>query len=228
MVVLLVALLFVGFITVDAVLDRRRRAALAREGETLHDAIKDAPPSWVAGLELPPMLHYHQGHGWVHQVGPDTAYIGVDDFARRLLGRSAKVVPPPVGAWVRQGDDAVVVQRDSDKVKLLAPISGEVLAVNPRLKADPELFAEDAYGHGWLFKIRSPELFRELPNLLTGSLARRWMEDTRERFQHRLMLTTGSVFQDGGTLASDLSEHLGRPEWKSMVDEFLRTQDQPR
>jgi glycine cleavage system H protein len=221
MVVLLVAIMFIAFIAVDASLERRHRKLLAAEGEALHEGIKDTPPLWVAGFELPPMLRFHQGHAWVHQVGPDTAYVGLDDFARRLLGREVKVAAPPVGAYVRQGQAAVAVRRDGQQARLLAPISGEVVAVNKRLKGQPDLLSEDGYGRGWLFKIRSAHLFEELPNLLAGSLARRWTEDVRERFQHRLMLATGSVFQDGGVLASDLAEHLGKQEWKSLVDEFL-------
>jgi len=95
------------------------------------------------------------------------------------------------------------------------------VAVNPRLKKDPDLAFQDPYGRGWLFKIRSPRLFKDLSNLLSGSLAKHWMVDTDERFRHRLVLASGSVIQDGGTPVEDIAAALDRVEWRGLVDEFL-------
>jgi glycine cleavage system H protein len=37
---------------------------------------------------------------------------------------------------------------------LISPLSGEVLAVNESVVAQPELVNEDPYGAGWLVRIR--------------------------------------------------------------------------
>ena len=228
MVVILVALMFIAFVTIDAVMERRRRARLLRVGESLHDAVRESEPTWVAGFELPPPMHYHQGHMWAHWVGPDQAYIGVDDFGRRLLGKVDKLSPPSLGAFVHQGEPAVKVRRRGEEVELLSPLGGEIIAVNPELKRDPSLMHKDPYGHGWLFKVRSPHLYQQLSSLLSGSLAKRWMEDVRDRFQHQLMLATGSVIQDGGATVDDIGEHLDHEAWSKLVDEFLLQDERTR
>jgi hypothetical protein len=113
------------------------------------------------------------------------------------------------------------VKRHEYQAHLLSPVAGEVIATNPRLNDDPDLFFRDNYGRGWLYRVRSPRLFKDIPNLLSGSLARRWMEDTRDRFQRRLMLATGSVIQDGGTSVEDIAHDLDRAIWPALVGEFL-------
>ena len=62
-----------------------------------------------------------------------------------------------------------------------------------------------------------------LRNLLSGRLARKWMEDSREGLDLRLMALSGSVLQDGGEPVSDLGHHLPAPDWQRLVHEFLLT-----
>jgi glycine cleavage system H lipoate-binding protein len=228
MVVLLVILMFAVFVTIDLIRERRRVAALVQEGQTLREAIQNTEPNWVSGFLLPPQLHYHQGHTWVHWVGSDQAYVGLDDFGRRLLGTPSRVSVAAVGSHLHQGERAVKLSRDGEDVTLAAPLEGEIIAVNPRLKDDPGLLHRDAYGLGWIYKVRSPNLFREVPNLLHGSLARRWMEDVRERFQHRLMLAHGSVIQDGGAHVEDMTQGLDATTWRELVDEFVNLKPSAR
>jgi glycine cleavage system H protein len=221
MVILLVFVTFAVFVTVDILREHRRNLALLREGESIHNALAFGEPAVVSGFRMPAGLQYHQGHMWVHQVGPDLAYVGMDDFARRLTGENAHFSIPPVGTCVTSGQDVIGFQKNGHQARLLAPVAGEIVGVNPLLKKDPDLPHKDCYGKGWLFKIRSPHLFKDLSSLLSGSLAQRWMDDTRERFQYRLMRATGTVLQDGGSPVEDLATVMPREHWRALVDEFL-------
>ena len=228
MAVVLIVLVFAAFVILDLLNQRRRDAKLRGEGETLHSSLDEVEPSWIAGFRLPTLLHYHRGHTWVHWVSPTQAYVGVDDFARRLIGKSSRLTVPAVGTEVSQGEEAVTVTRGDDRARVLSPVTGEVIAVNPQLAKDPAIPYRDNYGRGWLYKIKSPLLFKEVPNLLNGTLARRWMEDTRDRFQHQLMLATGSVIQDGGTSIEDIASGLDRDAWMELMHEFLTAKSTDR
>lgn len=221
MVVLLVIATFLMFVIIDLVRERRASAALLEEGETVHAALQEMEPSWVSGFQLKPALAYHPGHLWVHRVSKDQGYVGLDDFARRLVGPKAHIASFEKGTHLSQGGRAATVQHNGDTASLLSPVSGEIIGVNPRLKKEPDLPFRDPYGSGWLFKVRSPKLFAELPNLLNGSLASRWMQDTGERFRHQLMLAHGSVIQDGGDPVEDISAQLSDAEWRRFAGEFL-------
>jgi hypothetical protein len=98
-----------------------------------------------------------------------------------------------------------------------------VVAVNPQLQGNPGLATDDPYGRGWVMKVRASHLTANLRNLLSGRLARRWMEDSREALDLRLMALSGSVLQDGGEPVADFARHLPDEDWKRLVGEFLLT-----
>lgn len=221
MIILLIVLLFAALVALDVLWDWRRLTKLSSEGKALHEAAGKLEPPSVAGFVLPPWLSYHKGHTWVHWASPDQAYVGLDDFARRLVGAESNVSVPAVGTQVTQGEGVIHVKRNGGEAWLLSPVGGEIVEVNPYLRKKPDFFFRDSYGQGWIYKIRSQHLFQELRNLLSGTLAQRWMEDTRDRFRHQLMLDTGSVIQDGGTPIEDIASGLSSEEWHTLVQAFL-------
>ena len=232
---LLAIAMFAVFILIDYLLSRR---AERREVEALEEAALADPgggelypdpgpalqPAFVAGFDMPEPLHYHRGHVWARVLGPDTAVVGIDDFARRLLGRAEGVELPSVGSLLRQGATGARVDVAERYAEVVSPVDGEVLAVNAELAREPSLVSDDPYGRGWLYRIRSTNLAANLRNLLNGSLAKRWMEDSREQLDRRLMALSGSVLADGGDPAHDYGEHVELAEWQALVERFLLTQ----
>jgi glycine cleavage system H protein len=221
MTVLLVIATFAVFILVDYLVSRRRepreRPAVANPEPV------PLEPVWVAGYQLPEALHYHRGHTWARLLDADTVLIGMDDFARRLLGPAKALRAPAVGAWLQQGGPGFTVETDGRAAELVSPVEGEVLEVNPALAERPALATDDPYGRGWVFKLRPAHLETGLRNLFSGSLARRFMEDSREALDLRLMALSGSVLQDGGDPVADFARHLPDQDWRRLVGEFLLT-----
>ncbi len=221
MTVLLVLSFFVFFIGLDYVVTRRRAAREAREHAV---AISPAlEPAWVAGYQMPEGLFYHRGHTWARPLDANTALVGLDDFARKLIGSPAALRVPSRGDWLHQGGRGFGVRLDGKGADLVSPIEGEVIEVNRELVEKPTLAGEDPYGRGWVLKVKAPNLATNLRNLLSGRLARKWMEDSREALELRLMALSGSVLQDGGQPGSDLGRHLAPADWERLVNEFLLT-----
>ncbi len=229
---------FALFILLDYVLSRRAATreseapqaspALAAVAAPSFEPEPSLEPVWVAGYQLPEQLHYHRGHTWARVVGPDTVAIGLDDFSRRLVGKAEGIELPTVGAYVRQGGRGATIETDGRAADVIAPIDGEVVQINPELADHPNLISDDPYGRGWLFKVRSTNLAASLRNLLSGTLARRWVEDAKEQLELRLMALSGSVLQDGGEPAPDYAEHVPTDDWKGLVEQFLLTQGYER
>ncbi len=224
---LLGILMFVFFVTLDWLLSRRSQTqavAAVPAGQRPELAPEPAlAPVWVAGYELPEQLHYHPGHTWVRPTGHDTAVVGIDDFARKLIGGVKALKIPRAGSWLLQGARAFDVDAGGRTAGLVSPVEGEVIEVNPALRQKPELAASDPYGRGWLCKIRAPHLATHLRNLVRGGLARKWTEESRDQLELELMAASGSVLRDGGELASDFASHLDSTEWNRLVGRFLLT-----
>lgn len=231
MTALIVLSFFAFFIGLDWLLTRRAEAAVraTTTAPVRLPALDLDPlvePVFVAGYELPEQYHYHRGHTWARVLSPDTVAIGLDDFARRLIGRAQAVKLPEVGEWLRQGAEAVQVEAGHGATPLLAPVDGRVLEVNTELQRRPTLCTDEPYRSGWLLKLKSPELALSLRNLLSGRLARKWMEDAREQIDLRLMALSGSVLADGGEPAHDFGDHLADDDWARLVNSFLLTEPQ--
>ena len=219
MTVLLVLAFFVFFIGLDYLVHQRR---LAREAQA--HALLPPPalePAWVAGYQMPETLFYHRGHTWARPLDSNTVLVGIDDFARKLIGAPAALRLPARGDWLHQGGRGFGLRHEGKGAELVSPVEGEVLEVNREVALRPSLATEDPYGRGWVLKVKAPNLATNLRNLLSGRLARKWMEDSREALELRLMALSGSVLQDGGEPGSDLGHHLAKADWDQLVHEFL-------
>jgi len=102
---------------------------------------------------VPSDLRYTKDHEWV-RVDGDTATIGVTDFAANQLGDVVFVDLPAVGKAVEQFATFGVVESVKAVSDLYAPVSGEVVEVNPDLGSKPELVNSDPFGDGWMIKVR--------------------------------------------------------------------------
>ena len=98
-------------------------------------------------------IRYTKDHEWVRQDG-DTAVIGITDYAQSQLGDVVYVELPELGRKVAQGKEAAVVESAKAASEVYAPISGEVIAVNDAIVADPAKVNADAMGEGWFLKLR--------------------------------------------------------------------------
>ena len=103
-------------------------------------------------MQFPKDLHYHSEHTWARREG-DRVTVGITDFAQEELGEVLFVELPRVGGIVSSGESFGVVESVKAVSDLFAPVSGEVVAVNPRLDETPELVNQAPYGDGWLIVV---------------------------------------------------------------------------
>jgi glycine cleavage system H protein len=96
---------------------------------------------------------YTTDHEWLHIDG-DVATVGVTDFAQSQLGDVVFVELPKVGRTLKKEEAAAVVESVKAASDVYAPISGEIVAINDGLVADPSLVNSDAGGKAWFFKIK--------------------------------------------------------------------------
>ena len=114
---------------------------------------------------IPSELKYATSHEWVRNEGDGTVTIGITEHAQGLLGDMVFVELPDVGDQISTGDDVAVAESVKAASDIYAPISGEVVAVNEDLEDSPELLNSDAFGDGWLFKVKLDDA-GELEHLL--------------------------------------------------------------
>ena len=96
---------------------------------------------------------YQDSHEWIRVEG-DEGTIGISDYAQSELNDVVYVELPEVGDTLAKGDEFGSVESVKAASELYMPASGEVIAVNDELDDSPEQVNEDAFGTGWMIRIR--------------------------------------------------------------------------
>ncbi len=104
-------------------------------------------------MSNPTDLLYSASHEWVKVNGED-AVVGITDFAQESLGDITYVDLPAVGDSVTAQSEFGSVESVKAASDLISPVSGEVVAINDMMADSPEKINADAFGEGWLIRVR--------------------------------------------------------------------------
>jgi glycine cleavage system H protein len=129
----------------------------------------------AAAESYPDELRYHDEHDWARLDGAEAA-LGITWFAADALGELVHFEPPEVGSSVTKDQSYGEVESVKAVSDVIAPLSGEVVAVNEQVVDAPETVNEDPYGNGWLIRIRLTDP-GEVDALLDADAYRRVLAD---------------------------------------------------
>lgn len=110
----------------------------------------------MAEASYPDDLLYHADHDWA-RLEDGVATFGVTWFAQDALGEVVFFDPPEVGSSVTADEPYTEVESVKAVSEVIAPLSGEIVEVNLSLGDTPEAINEDAYGEGWMVKVKLSE-----------------------------------------------------------------------
>ena len=100
----------------------------------------------------PADLKYTKDHEWIRLDG-DTGVVGITDFAQKQLGDVVYLDLPEVGASITAGEPFGTIESVKAVSELYAPVSGEVVEVNTKLKDKPEEVNSKPH-ESWMIKLR--------------------------------------------------------------------------
>jgi glycine cleavage system H protein len=104
----------------------------------------------------PEGLKYSKDHEWA-KIDGDVATIGITDYAQNSLGDIVYVELPRVGQSVAAHAQIGVVESVKAVSDLFNPVAGEIVEVNSVLEKDPAAVNRDAFGEGWMYKVKLTE-----------------------------------------------------------------------
>lgn len=107
----------------------------------------------LAEASYPEDLKYHAEHDWARIEGGE-ATLGITWYAQDSLGEVVFFEGPAIGSEVTKDQPYAEVESVKAVSDVVAPLSGEVIAVNESLSDAPEAINADPYETGWLIKIR--------------------------------------------------------------------------
>lgn len=102
-------------------------------------------------------MKYTKDHEWLRVEG-DVVVVGITEHAATALGDVVFVELPEVETVIAEGDEVVVIESVKAASDILAPVDGEIVAVNDKLVDNPGLVNEDPLGSAWFFKVKIDDL----------------------------------------------------------------------
>ena len=102
-------------------------------------------------------MKFTEDHEWLRVEG-DYVVVGITEHAATQLGDVVFVELPEVETLVTEGDEVVVIESVKAASEILAPVTGEIVAVNEALVDNPGLVNDDPLGAAWFFKIKIDDL----------------------------------------------------------------------
>jgi glycine cleavage system H lipoate-binding protein len=203
MTVLLVVVVIAGFLAADYALEGRRKRQAA-----------------ASAL-------FHRGHTWALPEARGFARVGIDDFARQVVGTIDRIEFPEPGKEVRQGDALFTVVRGGRKIDFVAPLDGRVVSVRHDA-ARTAVHKDDPYRRGYFLTLDPTDMARDARELKSAAEAPRWIERELARLYEFVgldmarPLEVGATMRDGGAYAAGIVEKFEEPLFGEFVRNFLR------
>ena len=102
----------------------------------------------------PAALKYTKTDEWVKLDG-EFALVGITDFAQSQLSDIVYVeFMAEEGDSVSKGDAVATIESVKAAADVQFPVSGTITEVNEDLADEPEVLNTDAFGSGWLMKLK--------------------------------------------------------------------------
>lgn len=228
MVLVLVVLTMAACITIGFLYERKAaRARAGAEMESLRYHATLAPARQAVRMPAGGYF-FHGGHTWAELQSTGEARVGIDDFARGVIGRIDGVELPATGAVLRQGEKAFTLIQNHKRIDFVSPLDGVVCQVNAAVSPDAAPVRTDPYREGWIVVLKPANLARDLKRLKVAGEAKAWIEKETRRFADFLTLhaaTPGEVgvtMTDGGLPAAGVLEWIDGELFHNLVRKFFK------
>jgi CheY-like chemotaxis protein len=172
---------------------------------------------------LPGGVFISTGHVWASVTVPGMVRLGMDDFARKMIGRIDGIELPAKGATLKKGDRLFVIRQGGRVVSFCAPVSGVVQDLNVELPQHLDLLARHPYEKGWVCSMKPEHLSNELEQMKIGEKAAVWYQTEIVRLQEVLAPSLGdaSVASLTSPLVEGQLEEVDDTLWAKFEKSFL-------
>ncbi len=164
------------------------------------------------------------GHCWANMAQDGSVKVGVDDFAKKLIGPVDAVEFPNVGMTVKAGQPLFALRQKNRRVQFNSPVSGRVVASNSMLSDDCEALEMTPYQRNWICVIDGDNLDVEVPKLKIGKSAVALFQEDIDRFRTVMKEMSNGAPDDAvpdDMLYRGELEHLDDAQSERIVKEFF-------
>lgn len=186
--------------------------------------MKENLSSSTPEFQIPGGVFISEGHCWANISEEGLVKVGLDDFAKKIIGKIDSIGLPNLGMSVKKGQSLFTVNQDQKSLSFKSPVSGKVKEVNKFINDELDSLNLSAYDINWICTIDADELDSELPTLKIGRSAVSFYQEDIERLQSlKKKIKTGkeAELEPNGTIFVGEMEKLDEISWKRFAEEFF-------
>jgi len=180
-------------------------------------------------LRIPQGVFYNRNHTWAHLERSGSAKVGLDDLLQHITGEVQFSHLRNPGEIISKGELLTELNQEGKHLRIVSPISGEILDTNSELTGSPELLNEDPYEKGWIYKIKPSNWIAETKTCYLAEEATNWSMEELQRFKDFLAVSLKKysptpsmvILQDGGELRDSTLSLLPVEVWQDFQQDFL-------
>lgn len=177
-------------------------------------------------FSIPGGVFISKNHTWVSMNQEGIAKVGVDDFAKKLIGEVNSVELPNLGMNVKAGQPLFTVKQGNRTVTFNSPVSGKVSQVNTILKDNLGALEVTPYEKNWVCALDTESIDSEIKNLSIGKSAVAFFQEDLEKF--KLLMKDilksekkeGEYVEEGQIYIGQLAK-LNDVNWQKVIAEFF-------
>ncbi len=176
-------------------------------------------------FSIPGGVFISKNHTWVSMNQEGIAKVGIDDFAKKLIGKVSAVELPNLGMNVKAGQQLFMIKQGSKTITFNSPVSGKVSQINTLLKENIDALDVTPYERNWICALDAENLDNEIKEMSIGKSAVTFFQEDIEKFKtlfSEILKSEkkGEEYLEEGLFIGQL-EKLSDVNWNKIVAEFF-------
>jgi len=178
-------------------------------------------------FSIPGGVFIAKNHTWVSMNQEGISKIGIDDFAKKLIGTIDAIELPNLGMNIKAGQPLFTIKQANRNVSFFSPVSGKVSQINTLLERNLSALNITAYEKNWVCALDAENLDVEIKELYIGKSAVTFFQEDIERF-NAIMKDLVTTEKKAGEYVEESQLYIGQLEkltdvnWEKVISEFFR------
>ncbi|MEG8990569.1 response regulator [Ignavibacteria bacterium 4148-Me] len=171
---------------------------------------------------IPGGVFISEGHCWASVSQDGTVKVGIDDFAKKLIGKVDSIEFPNLGMTITKGQPLFSIRQNKRTIQFLSPVSGLVKSINHELSENLEALEFTPYGKNWICIIDADKLDLELQQLKIGKSAVTFYQEEIEKYINKMKEIVKKEAPMEEEMYWGQLENLEEKDWYIITGEFFR------
>lgn len=155
---------------------------------------------------IPGGVFISEGHCWANLEENGSVKVGMDDFAKKLIGKIDGIELPNLGMEVKVGQPLFIVKQGQRSVTFNSPVSGKILKTNAALLNNLNALDANPYGKNWICIIDANNLDTEIQYLRIGNSAVSYYQEEIDKYRNWM----GQLVSDDRKILQEISAGNGK------------------